>query len=809
MPLFSKDDFNAVMSLAAGGVAFILAFSFWLQLENYDNHIPSHQSIFRVDLTSDSVNRAVDVSSLTAHQLGPALANANSGVTEYLRLSQVEEDFLAPQGRPPTSSATVYADQNILSFLGLELLEGEAERILADPKSIVLSRSLAEQLFGDIGGTLGRTIDTLEGEQLIVTAVVEDVPKNSHLSFTAIRSLEHKLRTSASVEVRFWVPELFTYIRIINRNDSILSSIQKLLAENTPIEYQPQLLHVSKIHFNGASVARMKPPANPLAGTVTLLAGVSVLIFSLATYASFIVTGVLGKAQTIGLIKSLGVTPLECWRILGLNGLILGTAAFVAAFSAACILVGLLEPVIGGWLSLGDLFSLVIVIGSGAIFIVATTLASLLSVRAVAYGRASNLLSVQASEHFGGRSWAFQALIGLQAVVGTIAVVIMTTSALQMSETQSPVEYVDTNNKWVADFTAFTQGRDQSNAYDNASVARKVKLVAENLVNENVLVNASVSDAVIPSPLIKQISLRPPAEAGVDALSVQRLSVDPSFLNLMDLSVISGRFFDRERSGDRFTTEQEGQPVSVVISDSAARAMGFNDPNQAIGQSVRPTGSLVGSTSAPSAMEVIGVVQDIHYQSIRQEPTPVIYVWAPELGAKIYIGSTLAKPADINSMFDRVLQQHFPGARIELVPLSELKARLLKDDRELMINFSMLTVMFILIAGTALFGLTQFLLRKQSRETAILRLAGASAFALGRDLTMKFMLPICVASLLSLPFALIISNAWLEQFPIRTGASAIQRILPVTGYLALLVAIIWTTVFTSLKQPLLGFFNDD
>src|SRR5262249_30296057 len=68
-------------------------------------------------------------------------------------------------------------------------IEGNPETALKEPHSIVLTQTSAEKYFGKNGSAIGKTLKDNQGEVYNVTGVVKDVPKNSHLIFTALISM--------------------------------------------------------------------------------------------------------------------------------------------------------------------------------------------------------------------------------------------------------------------------------------------------------------------------------------------------------------------------------------------------------------------------------------------------------------------------------------------------------------------------------------------------------------------------------------------------------------------------------------------
>ena len=80
-----------------------------------------------------------------------------------------------------------YADSTVFNIFTYKFLEGNAAHALNEPNSIVITRSLAEKYFGKNTPAVGKTLRTVY-DVYKVTAVIEDVPKNSHLRFDMLIS---------------------------------------------------------------------------------------------------------------------------------------------------------------------------------------------------------------------------------------------------------------------------------------------------------------------------------------------------------------------------------------------------------------------------------------------------------------------------------------------------------------------------------------------------------------------------------------------------------------------------------------------
>ena len=84
----------------------------------------------------------------------------------------------------------VFADRELWEMFSFPFLVGDPATALAAPNSIVLTRKMAEKYFGSPEQAFGKTLRVNNSEDVQVTGVVEDIPKNSSLTFAYVMPVE-------------------------------------------------------------------------------------------------------------------------------------------------------------------------------------------------------------------------------------------------------------------------------------------------------------------------------------------------------------------------------------------------------------------------------------------------------------------------------------------------------------------------------------------------------------------------------------------------------------------------------------------
>ena len=89
------------------------------------------------------------------------------------------------------------ADSDFFKMFSFPLLEGNAKTALKTPVSIAISRKMAEDFFHSPHDAIGKTIRYENKKDFTVTAVFEDLPKNSSLKFEFLINWDNFLKENS------------------------------------------------------------------------------------------------------------------------------------------------------------------------------------------------------------------------------------------------------------------------------------------------------------------------------------------------------------------------------------------------------------------------------------------------------------------------------------------------------------------------------------------------------------------------------------------------------------------------------------
>ena len=260
------------------------------------------------------------------------------------------------------------------------------------------------------------------------------------------------------------------------------------------------------------------------------------------------------------------------------------------------------------------------------------------------------------------------------------------------------------------------------------------------------------------------------------------ISVDEDYADLLNFELAAGRNFSRD-----FGTDS----AAYIINETAAAAFGWQEPGQALGNTLVREEGRTG--------EVIGVVEDFHFSSLRQPIGPMIMVVDPAAyniaGIKLAGGDIPALLTFIEETYGK-FEQDRPYS---FFFLDERLDSLYQEEVQLRNIFSYFAGLAIFIGCLGLFGLASFTAEQRTREVGIRKVLGASLSGIVILLSREFVKLVAIAFLIATPAAYFLMESWLADFAYRIQMG--PDVFLLAGIVAMAVALI-SVMYNGVKAAL-------
>ena len=268
------------------------------------------------------------------------------------------------------------------------------------------------------------------------------------------------------------------------------------------------------------------------------------------------------------------------------------------------------------------------------------------------------------------------------------------------------------------------------------------------------------------------------------AIMIKNNLVEPNYLDFLSIKLIAGRKFTENREVD--------SQNKIILNRVAVNQLGF-EPGEIIGQSLYND-----RQGVRTAYEVIGVMDDYHQISVKEEVFPLSFHLPLDAAEHDYMildiqaGQLQQSIGKIEDAWKRINSD----TPFEYSFLDEDIERLYEEDQRVSQVITSFTVIAMIISCLGLYGLSTYMAERRFKEIGVRKVMGASVNDIMAMMSSEFIRLVLVAFIIAVPVSLYGINQWLENFAHKTPVSISIFIL--AGVSALLIAVI-TVSFQSFK----------
>lgn len=786
--MFVRDGFFSAANLVGLVVGLAAAAFVFLYVRNefgYDRWIPGHEALYRID-TVETVPGQSPVE--IAHAPGPlpaALEQAFPEIEETSRGYRLETS--ARLGAEPVAVTLLAADPNFLSLLNLPMVAGSAETALATPSALALSRGAALRHFGTTDA-IGRRLTLMlpEARDFQVAAVFEDIPDNSHLDLDMLVPLAAYFGGAEDAVRQIpdnWGGAYFhTYARLRAGSrpedfaDRLPAFVDRSLPQwltgllkTAPHEfYRFRFVPVADLHFDGAALGAMRPPADRAAVlSVAVIAGL-ILLVACVNFANLTMARSTLRAREVALRKLLGADRRRIFRQFAGEALLVTSVAGLLALALVEVSLPWLSAAFG--LPAGALAGdhLPLALAMAALVFLTALGASLYPSLVIARLAPARVFARDAGRSGGGRLRGALVVAQFAVAIGLIATVAV--MALQ--------------TRFVREAgLGFARERLMIlRVPEMADRAARVRGLRDALARDPRVASVALSSAVPTDASEDNVSINLPGAA--KPVQIGYHQIDSGFFGTYGVAPLAGR-----TESARQDVGAEGGERDAVINRAALRLLGQATPDAAIGQRLR---------SGSSLFRIVGVVPDVHFRSLHESVRPELFALAEDAGGVLTVrGRSDDLPALVAAV-ERVWRERLPERAIDRAFLDDRIAALYGAEARQAELLSVFAVLAILLCCSGLLAMTAFAAQRRTREIAIRKVMGARTGDILRLLLWQFTRPVLVANLIAWPIAFLAARDWLDRFAYRielpvwifpaAGAAALAIALLAVGRHAVLVA---------------------
>ena len=764
---FRRDKWYSLLNILGLtiGITFSLFLIFYIRDElSYDRYNVNADRIYRIPAYIKEANKPMMNWTSTQYPLGPTLKKDYPEVEEAVRFVNGGKKMYKHGDLSFYEEKIYYADSNVFRVFTYPFLQGDPQTALVEPKSIVLTESVAQQFFGRSRSVVGQTLKDGDGDIFKITGVVKDVPANSHFRWNLLMSTTTLDKNFSNNWGAF---NYFTYVLLRPHSDpaafekKLLPMYDKYMAGifakfNVRIHYGVQPITSIHLHSN----LQGEPEDLGSMSYIYIFSAVALfmLIIACINYMNLTTARSARRAKEIGVRKVSGSTKPQ----LIAQFLIESTAMTIFALLLSMGLVALLLPTFnslsGKSISFGALME-------PGIFLILVGIVLFVGLLGGSYP--AFYLSKFDPIHIlkGNLSKGSSNVILRRMLVVTqfsIAMVMLICTLVVYGQLNY-LRHIDLgyDRSQVATLTV-NSDRDTRGA---------ISAFTNEIRKDPHVISASTADAV-PGQDISFNLFSVQTDKGYVDQGVNIYGADEHYFKTLGIQIKKGRDF-------------LGLPDtlhSIIVNENMVKFFGWGD--EAIGKRVK----FPGDTSGKNYLEVVGVVKDFNQKSLYNPIAPLILHYRPNAGVIEVKLDGKDIPGDIAAM-QRAWRNAFPDLPFEYKFLDQTFNSAYEADQRRGQLFTSFSVLTILITCLGLLGLIAFTTQQRQKEISVRKVMGAGTGQLVTLITRNFVALVGISCLIAFPAAYLFMDSWLKIFPYNTG-------LTPSPFLAAAVAVLLITLLT-------------
>ncbi|MGB2907285.1 MAG: ABC transporter permease [Candidatus Aminicenantaceae bacterium] len=731
--------------LAVGMACCILILTYVHWELSYDRYHEESDRIFRLAVNGDINDRAFNIACVN-NPPGPYLAQEWPEVEAAARIRPRYRCAVTFGDKRFFEEGVMWADASVFEVFSFPLKTGVPTTALKNPYTAVITASTALRYYG-VENPLGNILRIDDQADYTITAVMEDVPENSHFSFDMLLSNETRYVNNKALMDR-WMGDFNNYTYLLLRPgvdpaelearfpaliDRQMGRILKAVGGEITYILQP----LTAIHLHSRLEGEIAPVSDITSVYLFSCVAIFILLLACINFMNLATARSANRAREVGMRKVHGAvrSKLVC-QFLG--------ESMIYSFASLAIALLLVEAVLPLFRSLSERQLHVPYFGVGWLIPALLGLAFLVGLAAGSYP-AFYLARFQPSQVLksgfaeGRRKSRFrQVLVTFQFAVSTMLII---GTAVILSQ----VTYMKTKRL----------GFDKERVIVVRITNDQMQDALEPIQQEMRMVPGVMSVAEsshVPGWGARRNVCLPEGFSPDESVMMGIIGVDADFIPALGIELASGRSFSNEFPSDPDT--------SVLINETAARRFGWDEP---LGKKIQE------GDDRMVLKTVVGVIKDYHFTSLHNTIEPLLITNTRDdheaLIIKLSPGDLPAVLGNLQAKWESIV----PGLPFDHYFLDQEFADQYRAEERLSRIFAYFSLLAIFIACLGLFGIAAYTAERRTKEIGIRKVLGASSGRLMLQLNREFAVLVILANLAAWPLVYWFSRRWLEDFAYRTS----------------------------------------
>ena len=748
-------SFINIFGLAIGVACCLMIVLYVFDEISYDRYHEKSDQIYRVGIDG-FVNNMGFHGVVTCSPMAQTLVRDFPEVTAATRLRNFGFPVFRYEDKVFSEERVFWVDQSFFDVFTVSFAKGDPKTALAEPNTIVLTRSMAVKYFGH-EDPLGKSLNADQRRDYLITGVVEDVPPNSHFHYDFLASLS----TYEDSRSPIWVSNNY-YTYILLRKGASPNALEAKLVELVKQHVGPQIQAaagisleqffesggkwgyfiqpLTDIHLRSHLEFEIEPNGDIAYVYIFSIIAIGILLVAGINFVNLATARSVNRAREVAIRKTVGSRRPQLIRQFLAETTLMSFIAVLFALIAVQILLPTFNTITGKDLAIPymnnvytipSLLGVVLFIGilAGiypAFFLASFDPAIVLKSETVGRTRKSNLRNVLV---------VFQFTVSIVLIVGTLIV-------------ERQLRYIQNMNLGF--------NKNQIIIVEKTDdIGNQIQTFRQELVKNANVINATNTSNLIGKDFGNS-AFQLAGATGVETHLLWTYFTDPHFADTYQIEMAAGRYFEEGRQADQQT---------VILNETAIKKLGLTDP---IGKQIFALGSTQSQT-----FTIIGVIKDFHFESLHSQLRPLIIApWQPNNSGRYVSVRVHSESIRETLVFLENTWHRFAGNQaFEYEFFDDHFAQIYQAEERTSQIFFSFSFLAIIIASLGLLGLAAFIAEQRTKEIGIRKVLGATESKIVFLLSKQFTKWAILSNLFAWPLAYYFMHKWLQRFAFQSGIS--------------------------------------
>jgi len=753
-----KNKFYTIINIAGItlGLTIGILILLWVQNEySYDSFHHQQKSIYRLEnMVGTGSSRQIWTG--TVAPIGVLAKNEIPEVKDVARITYNNYYGIFKYGNKTfTNQNAAFTDPSLFTIFDFNLIAGNKSDPFPDLNSVILTQGAAKRFFGD-NDPIGKTISVEDRLSFKVTGIIKDIPENSSIRndiFFPMKRLEKEMyvqnKKGKNLANDFIEFRYDTYL-LLKQNtplNILTRKLREIHLKNKPddVDIQYLLQPLRKMHLYQADGS----DGGIKSVRMFILIAVLILLIACINYVNLSTARSMIRAKEVSVRKIIGATRMQLFRQFLIETTLLYLIASVLAVLASYILLPLFNRVSGQHLTIDfkdyHIWMVIILTIVGTLIISsvypAWQLSSFKPLKALNGKVSANLSDTLFRKILVTGQFVFSIVL----IAGTIIIT-------------SQLHYIRSKQ--------LGYDKDQVFTFNMIAMTGHFDAVKNDLINQPGILGITWADNNIVDLGSQTGNNYWQGKEEGETLMLSPMAVNKDFIPFFKIQMALGNNF----------TGSAADSTHFILNETAVKAARLKDP---IGKHFK-LWNIEG--------EIIGVVKDFYFASMKEKIQPAILYYQPEKYGQIYVKTTAQTSKQALAAVKNEWNKYNASFPFSYSFLDDIFNNLYHSEDRVGVLFNIFAGLAIFISCLGLFGLVTYTSQVKKKEIGIRKVLGASTTGIVKLISKDFMKLVLLAIFIATPIAWWLMGKWLESFSYKINISVWAFVF--AGIFALLIALV-------------------